>query len=98
MDTAAHAEQLERAAEFFRERDTYEGVLARRVFGEPTSYDRELADHLIRGPATRRDLAGGDRVPRGGAADGRAQRADARPGGAGYRAHREPAGAVRLVA
>lgn len=48
VDTAAHAEQLERAAEFFRERDTYEGVLARRVFGEPTSYDRELADHLIR--------------------------------------------------
>lgn len=45
---APYAEQLERAAEFFRERDTYEGVLARRVFGEPTSYDRELADHLIR--------------------------------------------------
>lgn len=43
-----YAEQLERAAEFFRERDSYEGVLARRVFGEPTSYDRELADHLIR--------------------------------------------------
>jgi hypothetical protein len=48
VDTAAYADQLERAAEFFRERDTYEGVLARRVFGEPTSYDRELADHLIR--------------------------------------------------
>jgi hypothetical protein len=43
-----YAEQLERAAEFFRERDSYEGVLARRAFGEVTSYDRELADHLIR--------------------------------------------------
>jgi hypothetical protein len=43
-----YAEQLERAAEFFRERDSYEGVLVRRVFGEPTSYDRELADHLVR--------------------------------------------------
>jgi hypothetical protein len=43
-----YAAQLERAAEFFRERDSYEGVLARRVFGEPTSYDRDLADHLIR--------------------------------------------------
>jgi hypothetical protein len=48
VGTAPYAGQLERAAEFFRERDTYEGVLARRVFGEPTSYDRELADHLIR--------------------------------------------------
>jgi hypothetical protein len=46
--TARYAPQLERAAEFFRERDSYEGVLARRVFGEPTSYDRQLADHLIR--------------------------------------------------
>jgi hypothetical protein len=42
---AAH---LERAAEFFRSRDTLEGVLARRMLRTSTPKDADLADHLVR--------------------------------------------------
>lgn len=41
-------EQLRRAADFFRGRNTLEGVVARRVLRVPSHEDEDLADHLIR--------------------------------------------------
>jgi hypothetical protein len=41
-------EQFERAAGFFRERLTLEGLLARRLLGAPAPGDPALADHLAR--------------------------------------------------
>jgi hypothetical protein len=46
--TLQFAEQLERAVDFFRPRNTLEGVLARRLLKRPEPHDRELTDHLIR--------------------------------------------------
>lgn len=39
---------LERARAFFRDRETVEGVVARRVLNAPGNNDVDLADHLIR--------------------------------------------------
>ena len=39
---------LERAKDFFRDRETVEGVVARRVLNAPGHDDVDLADHLIR--------------------------------------------------
>lgn len=41
-------EQLDRAAAFFRDRLTLEGVVARRLLNAPAAGDAALADHLIR--------------------------------------------------
>lgn len=41
-------EQFERAAAFFRDRPTLEGVAARRLLNVPAAGDAALADHLIR--------------------------------------------------
>jgi len=49
---------LERTARFFAQRETIEGVVARRVLGQPAPRDADLADHLIRERRRRSRLDG----------------------------------------
>jgi hypothetical protein len=56
--TPAVGRALERAAGFFAHRETLEGVVARRLLGEPAPRDPDLADHLIRERRRRSRLDG----------------------------------------
>lgn len=65
-DAAAFADALHRVGAFFAPRRTLEGVLARRLLGQPAPDDAELTDHLVRERRRRTRLdgsIGGQLVP-----------------------------------